>query len=83
MAALGRLVTTRPKTDASFVTFTNGNSKRNAEALLSWIRERDFKKSQFLALALNETGIEEGDNMLTLFYRDKPLMSNEVTFDDL
>ena len=32
---------------------------------------------------MNETEIEDGDNMLTLFYRDKPLVENEITFDDL
>ena len=32
---------------------------------------------------MNETEIEEGDNLLTVFVRDKPIMENEVTFDDL
>jgi len=32
---------------------------------------------------MNETEIEEGDNVLTVFYRNKPIAQNEVTFDDL
>lgn len=32
---------------------------------------------------MNETEIEEGDNILTVFYRDIPIAKNELTFDDL
>lgn len=32
---------------------------------------------------MNETEIEEGDNILTVFYREIPIGKNEVTFDDL
>ena len=32
---------------------------------------------------MNESEIEEGDNMLTLFYRGSAIVPGEVTFDDL
>ena len=32
---------------------------------------------------MNETEIEEGDNILTVFYRDNPIEKNELTFDNL
>ena len=32
---------------------------------------------------MNETEIEEGDNILTVFFRNIPIEQNEVTFDDL
>ena len=74
---------TRPATDASFVTFTNGMAKRNCEAFVKWIAEREVKRSQILSFTMNETEIEEGDNMLTVFYRNNPIESNEVPFEDL
>ena len=32
---------------------------------------------------MNETEIEEGDNVLTVFYRDNPIGKDEITFDNL
>ena len=32
---------------------------------------------------MNETGTEESDSIMTVFYRDKPITQNELTFDDL
>ena len=73
----------RPATDVSFVSFTNGNSKKNAEAFTKWVSEREFKRSQLLSITMNESDIEEGDNIMTVFYRDQPIAQNELTFDDL
>ena len=64
---------TRPQTNVDFVTFTNGNSKKNNEALCKWIAEREVKQSQIVSMTTNETEIEEGDQMLTMFYREKPV----------
>ena len=32
---------------------------------------------------MNETGIEEGESIMTVFYRDNPIAQNELNFDDL
>ena len=36
---------TRPTTDVSFVSFTNGNSKKNCENFCKWVAEREVKRS--------------------------------------
>lgn len=36
-----------------------------------------------MSFTMNETEIEEGDNILTVFYRDNPIEPNEVAFDTL
>jgi len=74
---------TRPQTDADFVTFTNGNSKKNNEALCKWIADKEIKRSQIIALTTNETEIEEGDHMVTMFYREKPSKPHEAPLDNI
>lgn len=74
---------TRPETDAAYVTFTNGSAKKNADEFCKWIIENDMKRSQILSMTINETEIEEGDQMLTVFYRCQPVKQNELVFEDL
>lgn len=65
------------------MTFTNGLAVKNAEALRAWIQEREVKRSQIISITMNETEIEEGDQMLTVFYRERPIRSGELPFEDL
>merc|ERR1712113_71191 len=74
---------TRPETSANFVTFTNGMAKRNCDAFATWITEHEIKRSQIISITMNETEIEEGDQMLTVFYRKKPIAEQELVFEDL
>ena len=74
---------TRPATDAAFVTFTNGKAKNNAESLCNWIQQNNIKRSQIISLTMNETECEEGDQLLTVFYRKAPIAQDELDFEDL
>ena len=74
---------TRPACDADFVTFTNGKAKTNAEDLCKWIQERNIKRSQVLSITMNESQAEEGDQLLTVFYRKSPIEQGELDFEDL
>lgn len=74
---------TRPATDAAFVTFSNGKAKTNAESLCTWIQENNVKRSQVISITMNETEVEEGDQLLTVFYRKAPIEQGELDFEDL
>lgn len=73
----------RPATDAAFVTFKNGKAKNNAEALCTWIQDNNVKRSQIISITMNETECEEGDQLLTVFYRQAPIEQGELDFEDL
>ena len=71
------------KTDVDYITFTNGNSKKNAQGFCDWVKENEIKKSQLVSFTMNETEIEDGDNMLTVFYRKNSIQENDVPLADL
>jgi len=64
---------TRPETNVDFVSFTAGNSGQNVEKMVKWMTENEIKRSQVVSITMNETDIEEGQNMLTLWYRENPV----------
>ena len=74
---------TRPETSASFVTFQNGMAKKKAEAFEAWIREKEIKRSQIISITMNETQVTEGEQLLTVFYRDAPIEKGELPFAEL
>jgi len=41
-----------------------------------WLAEKELKRSQIVSITMNETEIEEGDNMLTIFYRENPVAAD-------
>ena len=71
------------KTDVDYITFTNGNSKKNAQGFCEWVKQNEIKKSQLVSFTMNETEIEDGDNMLTVFYRKNSIRENDVPLADL
>ena len=68
----------RPQTKANFVTLTNSHAKNAAADLIAFINEKELKRSQIISFTINETEVEEGEQVLTLFYREKPLDFSEL-----
>ena len=68
----------RPQTNANFVTFTKAAAKNAAADLIAFINEKELKRSQIISFTINETEVEEGEQVLTLFYREKPLDRAEL-----
>ena len=68
----------RPQTEAKYVTFTKAAAKNAAADLIAFCTEKELKRSQIISFTHNETEIEEGEQMMTLFYREKPLDKGEL-----
>ena len=74
---------TRPATDAAAKIIKGGNTLANARAMQAWIGEQELTRSQILSISANETDIEEGDNVLTLFYRKQSIVSGDAPLVNL
>ena len=65
------------------MSFTNGNSKTAANELIAFCAEKEIKRSQIISFTINETEVEEGEQVLSLFYREKPLDRTELPLTGL
>ena len=75
--------TARPAVNVTSHIIEGGNSRANAEQMRQFIKNNLRSKCQFVALTSNESDIEEGDNVLTLFYRAEPICSDSLPLDDI
>ena len=55
----------------------------NARDLQTWIRENNLTRNQIISITSNENDIEEGDQVLTLFYRKKSIVSGSSPVDNI
>lgn len=74
---------TRQPTNATSHIIEGGNSRANAEQMRNFIKNNLRSKSQFIGITSNETDIEEGDNVITLFYRTDPICAASLPPDDI
>jgi len=74
---------TRPSTDADCVVFAGANTLTNARNLQAWIREKQLARNQIIAITSNENDIEEGDQVLTLFYRKISIVPGASPVDNI
>ena len=70
-------------TDVDFQVFTHGNIRKNSESLLSWVRQNELKRDQIVSIQTCETSVEEGDNVLVLFYRKQSSSPGEMPLENL
>ena len=74
---------TRPACDAAVETFVSGNTLATQRNLQKWIRENEIRRNQIIAITSNETDIEDGDNVLSIFYRKKSIVSDALPLDNI
>ena len=74
---------TRPATDAEIEIFESGNSLQNANNLKKFIREQLLTKNQIISIATCESDIEDGDNVLALYYRKKSIVPGASPLDNI
>lgn len=48
-----------------------------------FIRSSELRRSQIISITSNETDIEEGDNVLTLFYRKQPFDATAMPLENI
>lgn len=48
-----------------------------------FIRSSELRRSQIISITSNETDIEEGDNVLTLFYRKQPIDATAMPLENI
>lgn len=61
----------------------SGNTIATQRQLQEWIREHELRRNQIIAISSNETDIEDGDNVLCLFYRKKSIVPSELPLDNI
>ena len=62
----------------AFKSFVHGNEETNANSCLAFIRQAELKRDQIVSISMNETSVEDGENMITLFYREQSAHPEEV-----
>ena len=68
----------------AFQVFIEGNGRKNATAVVNWIKSEELKRSQLISITSKETEVEQGKNQLTLAYRTKPSDDpSDVPLDNL
>merc|ERR1711971_121860 len=73
----------RQATDIDVKVFTNGNSLTNIRALQQWIKDDGLTRDRLISITANETDIEDGDNVLTIFYRKKQIKADSIPLDNI
>lgn len=73
----------RLQVSVDYKVFKHGNCKENSESLLRWIREAELKQDQLISITMNETQVEDGDNMLTVFYRTSSPTAEAMPLDNI
>ena len=43
-----------------FKVFVNGNGRKNAQAVVDWIKTEELKRSQLISITSKETALEQG-----------------------
>ena len=72
----------RPEAKATAHIIQSGNSTANARKMQEFIRSKELRRNQIISLTSNETDIEDGDHVLTLFYRETPI-ANDSPLDNI
>ena len=65
-----------------FVSFTDADVCVNCENLKAFIKDKRFTRSQIISITMNETMVEDGENVVTLFYREASINPNESMLQD-
>ena len=73
----------RQATDIDVKVFTNGNSLTNIRALQQWIKDNGLTRDRLISITANETDIEDGDNVITIFYRKKQIKADSIPLDNI
>lgn len=72
----------RPEAKATAHIIQSGNSTQNARKMQEFIRTKELRRNQIISLTSNETEVEDGDHVLTLFYRETPI-ANDSPLDNI
>ena len=48
-----------------------GNFNKVCEKMVHYVKEHDLKKEQIISISTNESGVEEGEAILILFFREE------------
>lgn len=55
----------------------------NNRNLQTWIRDSELRRNQIIAISTNETDIENGDNIITIFYRTQSIQADAMPLDNI
>ena len=48
-----------------------------------WIKDDGLTRDRLISITANETDIEDGDNVLTIFYRKKQIKADSIPLDNI
>lgn len=61
----------------------NGNTTKNTDNCAKWLRSQGFKQNQIISITANETTVTNGDQVMTVFYRENSVIDGDLPCDDL
>jgi hypothetical protein len=79
MASVGD--SARPATQMRSRSFQAPSSKENNEACLEWLKSSGLRRDQIVSITNHESEIEEGDQVLIVFFRESSIHKNPVPCD--